>query len=79
MRCEACGKEVFDNGEERFACPYCGAEIVAIECACTGINVANVEILPLPIPISNWELAIFNKMFARAVVGTGIISRRGAE
>ena len=31
MRCEACGKEVFDNGEERFACPYCGAEIVAVE------------------------------------------------
>ena len=31
MRCEACGKEVFDNGEERFVCPYCGAEIVAVE------------------------------------------------
>ena len=31
MRCETCGKEVFDNGEERFACPYCGAEIVAVE------------------------------------------------
>ena len=31
MRCETCGKEVFDNGEERFACPYCGAEIVTVE------------------------------------------------
>ena len=31
MRRETCGKEVFDNGEERFACPYCGAEIVAVE------------------------------------------------
>ena len=31
MRCETCGKEVFDNGEKRFACPYCGAEIVTVE------------------------------------------------
>ena len=33
MRCETCGKEVFDNGEERFACPYCGAEVVAVDVA----------------------------------------------
>ena len=31
MRCETCGNEVFDNGEERFACPHCGAEVVAVE------------------------------------------------
>ena len=31
MRCESCGKEVFDNGEERFTCPYCGAEVVVEE------------------------------------------------
>ena len=31
MRCATCGKEVFDNGEERFACPHCGAEVVAVE------------------------------------------------
>ena len=31
MRCETCGKEVFDNGEECFACPHCGAEVVTEE------------------------------------------------
>ncbi len=31
MRCETCGNEVFDNGEERFACPHCGAKVVAVE------------------------------------------------
>ena len=29
MNCPACGKEVYDNGEERFPCPFCGAEVIA--------------------------------------------------
>lgn len=28
MKCDSCGKEVFDNGDKRFTCPYCGAEVV---------------------------------------------------
>ena len=26
MNCPTCGKELYDNGEERFRCPFCGAE-----------------------------------------------------
>lgn len=28
MNCPACGKELYDNGEDRFNCPFCGAEAV---------------------------------------------------
>lgn len=28
MYCPTCGKELYDNGEERFNCPFCGAEVV---------------------------------------------------
>lgn len=28
LNCPSCGKELFDNGEERFSCPYCGADVV---------------------------------------------------
>ena len=28
MNCPICGKELFDNGEERFRCPFCGAEVL---------------------------------------------------
>ena len=27
MNCPTCGKELYDNGEERFRCPFCGAEV----------------------------------------------------
>ena len=27
MNCPTCGKELYDNGEERFLCPFCGAEV----------------------------------------------------
>ena len=27
MNCPTCGKELYDNGEERFGCPFCGAEV----------------------------------------------------
>ena len=27
MNCPTCGKELYDNGEERFCCPFCGAEV----------------------------------------------------
>ena len=27
MKCFSCGEELFDNGDERFPCPYCGAEV----------------------------------------------------
>ena len=27
MRCKHCGKELFDNVEGRFNCPFCGAEV----------------------------------------------------
>ena len=27
MFCKSCGRSLFDSGEERFCCPYCGAEI----------------------------------------------------
>ena len=29
MFCKSCGRSLFDSGEERFYCPYCGAEVVA--------------------------------------------------
>ena len=29
MFCKSCGRALFDSGEERFCCPYCGAEVVA--------------------------------------------------
>ena len=28
MKCPTCGKELHDNGEDRFNCPFCGAEVV---------------------------------------------------
>ena len=28
LNCPSCGKELYDNGEERFSCPYCGADVV---------------------------------------------------
>ena len=28
MKCPTCGKELYDNGEDRFNCPFCGAEVV---------------------------------------------------
>ena len=28
MYCPTCGKYLYDNGEERFNCPFCGAEVV---------------------------------------------------
>ena len=28
MYCPTCGKELYDNGECRFNCPFCGAEVV---------------------------------------------------
>ena len=28
MHCPTCDKELFDNGEDRFNCPICGAEVV---------------------------------------------------
>ena len=28
MNCPACGKELYDNGEDRLNCPFCGAEAV---------------------------------------------------
>ncbi len=31
MNCPSCGKELFDNGEARFSCPFCGAEIAAVK------------------------------------------------
>ena len=27
MTCDHCGREVFANGEDSFACPYCGATV----------------------------------------------------
>ena len=29
MYCPTCGKELYDNGECRFNCPFCGAEVVS--------------------------------------------------
>ena len=28
MKCPTCGKELYDNGEDHFNCPFCGAEVV---------------------------------------------------
>jgi len=28
MYCPTCGKELYDNGECRFNCPFCGAKVV---------------------------------------------------
>ena len=28
MYCNGCGKELYDNGDDWFICPYCGAEVV---------------------------------------------------
>ena len=28
VKCPACRKELYDNGEGRFNCPFCGAEVV---------------------------------------------------
>ena len=28
LKCPNCGKELYDNGEEGFPCPYCGADVV---------------------------------------------------
>ena len=36
MFCKSCGRSLFDSGEERFCCPYCGAEVVADESAADG-------------------------------------------
>ena len=33
MKCPTCGKELYDNGEDRFNCPFCGAEVVGGEFA----------------------------------------------
>ena len=33
MNCPICGKELFDNGEERFRCPFCGAEVLTDKAA----------------------------------------------
>ena len=33
MNCPSCGKELFDNGEERFRCPFCGAEVLTDKAA----------------------------------------------
>lgn len=30
VNCEYCGKELYDNGEERFQCPYCGADVESV-------------------------------------------------
>ena len=27
MNCPTCGRELYDNGEKRFRCPFCGAEV----------------------------------------------------
>ena len=27
MHCPTCGRELYDNGEKRFRCPFCGAEV----------------------------------------------------
>ena len=29
MYCPTCGKELYVNGEDRFNCPFCGAEVVS--------------------------------------------------
>lgn len=39
MDCKSCGRPLFDSGEERFICPYCGAEVVASECAAESTTV----------------------------------------
>ena len=31
MNCPSCGKELFNNGEERFSCPFCDAEIASVK------------------------------------------------
>ena len=36
MFCKSCGRSLFDSGEERFCCPYCGAEVIASESAADG-------------------------------------------
>ena len=36
MFCKSCGRSLFDSGEERFYCPYCGSEVVADESAADG-------------------------------------------
>ena len=38
MKCFSCGEELFDNGEERFPCPYCGAEVSRSQTASTAMR-----------------------------------------
>ena len=38
MFCKSCGRSLFDSGEERFYCPYCGAEVVADSVDSSGMS-----------------------------------------
>ena len=50
MNCPSCGKELYGNGEDRFDCPFCGAEV-----ACGKMVVEATDRAELPKVKSGFE------------------------